>query len=135
PKLRQERQVEYLLKQTLRQASHIDNGRLAQLMPTIPTKKPKPRWGMAWQRQLAMATILFLLLFAGWQWHNNSQPTLWPTQPTFVAVTATMTNTPAPTEAQTMPTETAVAKQTNESAIITPAPPPTPIAAVSLNTN
>ncbi|MCP4420104.1 MAG: hypothetical protein GY805_26160, partial [Chloroflexi bacterium] len=71
PKLGQERQVEYLVKQTLRQINYIDNGRLAQLMPSIPSKNPKPRWSMAWQRQLAMAAMLFLLLFGGWQWHNN----------------------------------------------------------------
>ena len=51
PKLQQERQVEQLIKSTLRQTNHIDNGRLAQLMPTIPKRQPKHNWGLAWQRK------------------------------------------------------------------------------------
>jgi hypothetical protein len=136
PKLQQERQVGKLVKGTLRQAGQIENGRLTQLMPAIPKRQPKRTWNAALSRQLAMVTMLVMLLFAGWQWQHNNQPTLWPNQATHVAVTATMTNTPAPTETQvTAPTETAVAKQTNDTTIITPAPPPTPIAAVSVNTN
>ncbi|VAW31028.1 hypothetical protein MNBD_CHLOROFLEXI01-847 [hydrothermal vent metagenome] len=134
-KLQQERQVEKLVKGTLHQVGQIENGRLTQLMPAIPKRQPKLAWNGALSRQLAMAAMLFLLLFGGWQWYNN-QPTLWPTQPTHVAVTATLTNTPAPTETQvTAPTETAVAKQTVPTAVMTPEPPPTPIAAVSINTN
>lgn len=133
--LQQERQVSHLVKGTLRQTSQIDNGRLARLMPPMPKRQPKSTWQAAMSRQLAMVSMLVLLLFAGWQWQNSSQPTYWPGQPTFVAVTATQTNTPAPTETQTMPTETAAAKQTAPTAVMTPEPPPTPIAAVSINTN
>lgn len=133
--LQQERQVAQLVKGTLRQTSQIDNGRLVRLMPPMPKRQPKPTWQAAMSRQLAMVSMLVLLLFAGWQWHNNSQPTMWPVQPTYVAVTATLTNTPLPTETQTMPTETAAAKQTAPAANMTPEPPPTPIAAVSMNTN
>lgn len=131
----QERQIGQLVKQTLHHASHIDNGRLAQLMPTVPKQK-RPFWGYVAPRQVAMLAMMFILLLGGWQWLRHDQTAIWPSAPTIVAVTATITNTPTATETQTIPTETAVANQTHPNAIMTPAPPPpTPVAAVPLNTN
>ena len=132
--VQQERQVEQLVKQTLQQVEQPENGRLAQLMPAVPKQK-RPFWHGFAPRQLAMAAMLFVLLLGSWQWLNKSQPALWPPQATIVAVTATMTHTPAATETQTAPTETAVAGQIEPNAMLTPAPPPTPVAAVPINTN
>ena len=133
--VKRERQVSQLVKQTLHQASQIENGRLAQLMPPIPERK-RPLWFSFAPRQLAMVAMLFVLLLGGWQWFNSDQPAMWSSTPTIVAVTATMTHTPAATETQIGPTETAVASQNNPTIVITPAPaPPTPIAAVPVNTN
>lgn len=134
--VQQERQVGQFVKNTLQQASAVENGRLAQLMPSIPKGK-RPFWPSFAPRQLAMVAMLFVLLLGGWQWFNSGQSALW-TSPTAIAVTATMTHTPAATETQTVPTETAVANQTepNPDIVITPAPPPpTPVAAVPVNTN
>ena len=135
--VQQERQVEHLVKSSLHQASAIENGRLVQLMPAIPRKK-RPFWASFAPRQLAMAAMLFVLLLGGWQWFSSDQSPLWHSPPTSVAVTATTTHTPAATETQVAPTETAVAhhKEPYETAVsITPAPPPTPVAAVPVNTN
>lgn len=131
--VQQERQVGQLVKRTLQQAGTIENGRLAQLMPAIPKQK-RPFWPSFAPRQLAMVAMLFVLLLGGWQWFNNEQSALW-SSPTAVAVTATMTHTPAATETQMVPTETAVADQNNPIVVTTPAPLPTPIAAVPINTN
>jgi len=133
--VRQERQVEQLVKQTLHQASRVENARLAKLMPPIPKRK-RPFWEYAAPRQLATVAMMFILLLGGWQWLRHDQTAIWPSPPTIVAVTATITNTPTATETQTVPTETAVAHQIYPNAIMTPAPPPpTPVAAVPLNTN
>ncbi len=69
--LQQERQVAQLVKGTLRQTSQIDNGRLAQLMPAMPKRHAKRTWNVALSRQLAMVTMLVLLLLAGWQWQHS----------------------------------------------------------------
>ena len=132
--VQQERQVGQLVKSTLQQASAVENGRLAQLMPAIPKQK-RPFWNSFAPRQLAMVAMLFVLLLGGWQWFNSEQSALW-SSPTAVAVTATMTHTPTATETQMVPTETAVANQTKPNIVITPErPPPTPVAAVPVNTN
>lgn len=134
-KVQQERQVAQLVKQTMQQAGQIENGRLTQLMPAIPQQK-RPLWGMAMPRQLAMMAMLFVLLLGGWQWFSSSQSAIWPSPPTIVAVTATMTHTPTATQTQIVPTETAVANKDNpDNAVLTPAPLPTPVAALSVNTN
>jgi ammonia channel protein AmtB len=106
-------------------------------MPAIPKQK-RPFWQSFAPRQLAMATMMFILLLGGWQWFNSERSALWTSPPTIVAVTATMTHTPTATETQMMPTETAVTHHTepNTNIVITPAPPPpTPVAAVPVNTN
>jgi anti-sigma factor RsiW len=134
-KVKQERQVGQQVKQTLQQAGHIKNGRLAQLMPAIPKQK-RPFGPSFVPRQLAMVAMLLVLLLGGWQWFSNDHAAIWTSTPTTVAVTATMTHTPTATETQIGPMETAVANQNKLNAAITPAPPPpTPIAAVPINTN
>ena len=132
--VQQERQVEQLVKSTLQQAGAVENGRLAQLMPAIPKQK-RPFWYSFAPRQMAMMAMLFILLLGGWQWLNSSQVVIWQSPPTIVAVTATTTHTPTATETQRVPTETAVARQTEPDAVMTPAPLPTPVAAVPVSTN
>ncbi|MEZ4589893.1 MAG: hypothetical protein R3D55_01925 [Chloroflexota bacterium] len=135
----QEQQVRQLVRETLTQAGQIENGRLTQLMPALPQKK-RPFWQTLNARpmvnQLAMAAMLFVLLLGGWHWFNGSNSAIWQTPPTNVAtsiaVTATMTNTPTATqtEAKIVATETAVGQQSAPAIIQTPAPLPTPVAAV-----
>ncbi len=132
--VQQERQVGQLVKSTLQQVGAVGNGRLAHLMPAIPQKR-RPFWHSIAPRQLAMVTMLFVLLLGSWHWFTSGQSALW-SSPTAVAVTATMTHTPAATETQMVATETAVANQANPDLVITPVPPPpTPVAAVPINTN
>ncbi|MBK8900960.1 MAG: hypothetical protein IPM53_07250 [Anaerolineaceae bacterium] len=136
--VRQERQVGQLVKQTVQQAGIIDNARLTQQMPAIPRQK-RPFWhnpaAQQAMRQVAMATMMFILLLGGWQWFNGSQTAVLSQTPTAIAVTATMTHTPTATQTQQAPTETAVARELTPDMIYTPAPLPTPVAAVAINTN
>lgn len=135
-RVQQERRVGQLVKNALHQACTVENGRLTQLMPAIP-KQRRPLSSSFAPRQLAMVTLLLVLLLGGWQWFNSGQSALWQSPPTIVAVTATITHTPTATETQRVPTETAVASQTelDTNIVITPAPLPTPVAAVPMNTN
>ena len=136
--VQQERQVGQLVRQTLQKATAVDNGRLVQLMPAIPQRQRLAGFApRQLGRQLAAVAMLLVLLLGGWQWFNSGQPSLWPSPPTMVAVTATMTHTPAATKTQTMPTETAVANQIDPEPnfVSTPAPLPTPVAAVPINPN
>lgn len=134
----QEQEVRQLVRETLTQVGQIDNGRLTQLMPAIPQKK-RPFWHQPTtqqtMRQVAMAAMMFILLLGGWQWFNHSASAVWPQAPTVVAVTATMTHTPTVTQTQQVPMETAVAHQLAPELRDTPAPLPTPVAAVPINTN
>ncbi len=147
----QEQQVRQLVRETITQAGQIENDRLAQLMPTIPSRKrpfppisiPRPMFivkpmsiAKPMANQLALAAMLFLLFLGSWHWFNSSNAAIWPTVPTSVAVTATTTNTPAATqtEARITLTETAVSQQPAPTSVQTPAPPPTPVAAVPIKT-
>lgn len=142
--VQRERQVGQLVKQTLQHAAAADNGRLVQLMPAIPARK-RAFWSKWVSRQLgqqlAAVAMLLVLLLGGWQWFNGDNAPVWEAPPTILAVTATMTHTPAATETQMVPTETAVAIQpgpkTNRDTpfVRTPAPLPTPVAAVPINAN
>ncbi|GJM41065.1 MAG: hypothetical protein DHS20C20_13470 [Ardenticatenaceae bacterium] len=134
----QEQQVRQLVRETLNQAGQIENGRLAQLMPAIPKKK-RPFWqeliAQPLVSQLAVAGMMFVLLLGGWHWFNNDGNAVWQMSPTHVAVTATTTNTPTATqtEAKIVATETAVSQQAAPAIIQTPAPQPTPVAAIPIN--
>ena len=132
--VQRERQVGQLVKQTVHQAGVAENGRLAQRMPAIPQQK-RPFWASFAPRQMAMVAMMFVLLLGGWQWLSSEQSALWQSPPTVVSVTATITNTPTATQTQTVPTETAVANPLALQAIMTPAPPPTPVAGIALGTN
>lgn len=135
--VQQERQVGQLVKHTLQQVGQVDNARLARLMPTIPRQK-RPFWptpaAQALQ-QLAMVTMMCILLLGGWQWFNGRQTAVLSQTPTAIAVTATMTHTPTATQMQPELVETAVARQFTPGIVYTPAPLATPIADVPINTN
>jgi hypothetical protein len=136
----QEQEVRQLVRETLNQAGQIDNGRLAQLMPAIPKRK-RPFWhditSHQLTRQLAMVTMLCILLLGSWHWFNDTNSAVWSTQPTSIAVTATTTFTPTATETQAkiVATETAVGQHPVPTIIQTPAPLPTPDTAVPINAN
>jgi anti-sigma factor RsiW len=138
--VQQERQVGQLVKQTVQQAGQVDNARLARLMPAVPRQK-RPFWHnpavQQAMRQVAMVAMMFILLLGGWQWFNGSQTAVLSQTPTAIAVTATMTHTPTATQTQPVPMETAVARDFTHTpnVIYTPAPLPTPVAGVPMNTN
>ncbi len=147
--LQAEREMGQMVRLTLHTATQPANGRLSHLMPPLPTrqKRPSPTMIRGWQRQLALVGVLVMILFGSMGlWHGRSQQ-IWGGVTTVTeAATATSTLNATATIAQrqtiqaqeTMAaeiTETAVAAtaiQTTSQAALnaTPAPPPTPIAAL-----
>jgi anti-sigma factor RsiW len=143
--LRAEREMGKMVRLTLQTATQPANGRLAQLMPPIPTQKRSwPQLMMGWQRQLAVVTLLVVILLGSFGvWNGRSQNIWGVPSPTSLAATATSTKDATATIAQqttqaqeTLAAEemavTAVASPTAQAYITaTPAPEPTPIAAIS----
>ncbi|NHZ72346.1 MAG: hypothetical protein GWP17_04590 [Aquificales bacterium] len=154
--LKSEREIGQMVRLTLQTATQPAHGRLAQLMPPIPAQKQGwPVLMMGWQRQLAVVGLLVAILFGSFGVWNGRSHNIWgvPSPATLAATTlattatstqdATATLTQQTTEAQeTLAAEgltvTAVASPTAQAYIITtPAPQPTPIAAIpaSIATN
>lgn len=144
-----EREIGQMVRFTLQTATQPANGRLAQLMPAIPAKKQ--RWSftmIGWQRQLAVVTLLVVIFMGSFGvWNGRSQNIWGVPSPTTLAATATSTKDATATIAQKQTTQaeetlaverltiTAVAspsmKATAQAYITaTPAPQPTPIAAL-----
>ncbi|HRQ41154.1 MAG TPA: hypothetical protein PLD25_24820 [Chloroflexota bacterium] len=120
PHFHDEEQIARLVRGTVQAAGQVDNGRLRQLMPAIPTRRTRP----VWQRQLATACAALLVCLGMFGLYQSNQPGAGGS-PTYVAITATFTSEPTATETQTV-TSTAVAQP---SLTATPAPP-TPVAAL-----
>ena len=148
--LQAEREMGQMVRLTLQTATQPTNGRLSQLMPPIPQQKQ--RWSlmmMGWQRQLAVVTMLVVILMGSFGvWNGRSQNIWGVPSPTTQVATATRDATATIAQQQTTQAEetlaaeglttTAVAspsmKATAQASIIaTPPPPPTPIAALSIN--
>ena len=136
-----ERAVGRLLHGTLTRATQPDNGRLRQLMPTVPTPKARQAFSFSWQRQLASVCVMLILVMGGFGWYESNQNRNLMPLPTFVAITATytteptITNTATTVKATTEPTITAVSEKQAPSFNATPLPNPTPIAALTTLSN
>ncbi|MEM7331752.1 MAG: zf-HC2 domain-containing protein [Chloroflexota bacterium] len=135
--LAEELQFTTLVQTTIQTATHVENGRLQKLMPTIPTKKQTIWQRPIWQRQLASICVLAILLFGGLGvYQSNFGDTNGFIAPTSLSITAT--NTALPTETTVaneppanVPTSTAVAGQPDSEQSIAPQPAATPIAFVN----
>jgi anti-sigma factor RsiW len=141
--LRQEQELGRLVHTTLAAAAQPPVN-LRQFMPPVPQKSaPFQIFGVSlnWQQQLAPLMLVFFLLLGSVGFFLSEQRSLWrTTTPTALAVTATTTNSPtaAITETRLEETQqlvtTAVPHPNNQPTIIaTPAPNPTPIAALNVN--
>jgi anti-sigma factor RsiW len=138
--LQAEREMSQMVRYTLNTATQPANGRLAHLMPAIPTARKQSAVTMfvGWQRQLAVAGLLFVILFGSLGVWNGRSSHIWGVaSPTALAATATRTQDATATiaqqtsEAQETLTTTAVASPTlPASSRATPAPQATPIAAI-----
>ncbi|KAA3664880.1 MAG: hypothetical protein DWQ04_03465 [Chloroflexi bacterium] len=139
--LASEKAVGRLLRGTLSSVTQPDNGRLRQLMPTLPTQKQRPAFNFSWQRQLASVCVMLILLIGGFGWYESNQNRNLMPLPTFVAITATytseptITNTATTVKATAEPTVTAVSENPAPDFNATPPPNPTPIAALSTFSN
>ena len=147
--LQAEREIGQIVRFTLQTATQPANGRLAHLMPAIPTQKQRwPQLMMGWQRQFAVVTLLVVILLGSFGVWNGRSHNIWSVpSPTTLAATATSTQDATATIAQQTSeaqetlaaeemTETAVASPTAPPTVqayitATPAPQPTPIAAIA----
>lgn len=124
-------QLAQLVRTTLQAATQPAPGQLRALMPP----PPKVAGMLRWQRQWAVAVTCICLALLGLStaWLAGSG---WQVAPPPLAATATHTNVPTSTLAETTvgtahaPRETAVATRAASAATATPAPNPTPIAAL-----
>ena len=130
-------QIRRLVHNTLHTATQPSSLRLAQLRPAIP-QRPLPRWQVYWQRQLApVALLIFVLLGVGFHFSQQSGWAISPS-PTALSITATTTEKPTATIAQTETTHQTAPQQTIVATIvarptlnITPVrAAPTPVAAL-----
>lgn len=116
---------------------------LRQFMPPIPEKSRHVHlfgFSLNWQQQLAPLTLVLFLLLGSAGIYLTEQRSLWqnPT-PTALAITATLTDSPTATITETQSEQalnlrtTAVPTNPSQPDITaTPAPNPTPIAALNL---
>lgn len=144
-----EAQIGAQVRTVLQTAVPVNNRRLQQLMPPVPTKR-RVVWGAAWQRQLASVAMLLILLLGGMGlYQSNRQPGVGGA-PTMLAITATNTQSATATAQETLPAATQTAQAhipveepaAMEAAVYTislsppaPAPSATPIAAVPMSSN
>lgn len=151
--LQAEREIGQMVRLTLQTATHPANGRLAQLMPAIPTQKRRSSsMVMGWQRPLALVGLLVVILFGTLGAWNGRSHNIWNApSPTAIATIATSTQDATATLAQqtTEAQETLMAQQLTTTAVAssalpttavptsaqtylaaTPPPPPTRIAAI-----
>lgn len=136
----EETQIAQMVRVTIQAATQPAPGQLQKLMPTPPHPKSVAQPWHAWQRQLAaVATCVFLLLSGlSVYYARQNYGGYTTTAPTLVSVTATTTNEPTSTIAQTNENrqtqliQTAVATHPSlaPAIISTPSPNPTPIAAL-----
>ena len=141
--LRHEQEWGQLVHSTLAAAAQPP-ANLRQFMPPAPQKSGQvPLWGFSlnWQRQLAPLTLVLFLLLGSLGFYLSEQRGLWqnPT-PTALAITATLTDSPTATITETRSEQalnlrtTAVPPITHNPPEITatPAPNPTPVAALNV---
>ncbi len=139
--LTSEQTVGRSLHSTLSSVTQPDNGRLRQLMPAIPTQKPRTAFNFSWQRRVASVCVMLILVIGGLGWYQSNQNRSMMPLPTFVAITATytseptITNTATTVKATTEPTITAVSENPAPAFSATPPPNPTPIAALAAFSN
>lgn len=138
--LRRERELGQLIHNTLAAATQPPTN-LRQFMPAVPQKAHRPLgFSLNWQQQLVPLTVVLFLLVGSLSFYLGEQRGLWfDSTPTALAVTATMTNSPTATITETRGEQAASIKTTavplNHSQpeiTATPAPNPTPIAALNV---
>ena len=140
--LRQEQELGQLIHGTLAAAAQPP-ANLRQFMPAVPQKARRPL-GLAlnWQPQLVPLTLVLFLLVGSLSFYLREQRGLWfDSTPTALAITATLTDSPTATITETRAEGAANVQTTAVPAPIeshqpaitaTPAPNPTPIAALNI---
>ena len=147
--LRREKRLGQLVRVTVDMATKPDPTRLRRLMPAIPRRRSVVWHPHGWQKQLAPVLLLLLLVLGGFILQRTLPEG---SVPAFVvtahAATATTTNTPTATLAQSLPQESTgheqfdvventvvgrampVPSPDSKQPLATPDPLPTPVAAI-----
>jgi anti-sigma factor RsiW len=135
--LQAELRLSQTVRTTLQTATHISNGRLQRLMPTVPQPSAR-RWRLAGQRQLASVCVLLILFLGSMGMYQARNAPVPAGIPTLLAITATNTQAPTSTAVITQtnaaPTLTAVAVEPVFKVSVPP-PAATPIVAVQTSSN
>jgi hypothetical protein len=139
--LRREQELGQLVHSTLAAATQPPVN-LRQFMPAIP-RKSHQTWAfpLGWQRPLVPLTLVLFLLVGSLSFYLQGQRRLWlnPT-PTSLAITATLTDSPTATITETRAEQTVdlqvtavpITSHIQPAITATPAPNPTPIAALNV---
>ena len=94
--LQQERQIAQLVRSTLSTATQLDNRRLQQLRPDLPSARMSFLGTFAWQKPLAAALLLLLVIVGTIGLQRTDRPAIWPEATAYytkVAATNTATST------------------------------------------
>jgi hypothetical protein len=138
--LRREADLGLLVKSTLTAASQPP-ANLRQFMPAVPAQKGFwPHFSLSWQQSLVPLTLVLFMLIGSLGFYLSQQRGgLITPNPTALAITATLTDSPTATITETrieqafVPVATAVPGNAPQPEITaTPAPNPTPIAALNI---
>lgn len=93
-----EQELGQLIRQTLQAATRPSPGRLAQLRPAIPGRRPQWWNQYTLPARAAVAGLLVILVMGGYSLGRTSHNSLWLTpSPSVLAATATTTHTPTVT--------------------------------------
>lgn len=106
--IKQESKLALAVRATLDSVSRPEGRRLRQLMPP-PPKRQRGLRTLALQEQFAPVVLLVILLLGSWGLWRMDQQQIWVNpSPTFLSATATMTDVPTATLAQTATAEDGV---------------------------
>lgn len=115
--VQQERKIGEALQSTLTIVGRPNPARLKQLMPSLPTSRPGTLTNLSWQKQLAVACLILLMILGSLTLEIGRRHNVWPgAAPTSRHTSVAITDTPTQTATSTVVS----------SFLLEPAPIPTP---------
>jgi anti-sigma factor RsiW len=137
--IQRESQIGATIHSSIVSIPQANRRRLQELMPPVPTRR-QIRWRLAWQKQLAPISLGLIVLLGSWGLWQSGRSSAWSrSENNLIVVTATMTDVPTATLAQTETAHSgrsmirlATLVPVHYDVLATPAPIPTPITAATL---
>jgi anti-sigma factor RsiW len=136
--IRRERQIGTTIRSSIARIPQPGRRRFQELMPPAPSRR-QIRWRIAWQKQLAPVFLGLIVLLGSWGLWQTGRNSDWTrSRDDWMVVTATMTDVPTATLAQTETAHSgrsfitlATLVPVSYDVAAAPAPKPTPIAAAT----